>query len=1120
LEGSLIWLKNGLAMDNLSPEEGAALYRTLTENLPGIVYRVYIQENHRMQFFNDMLEQLTGYRAEELVHGEVCSIDPLIHPEDRAFVIQKVNRAILRNSLFEIEYRLRHKNGTIRYMWERGRPVKGADGQPLFIDGVIFDITEKKQIEEELRSANEKLQALIQASPLAIIGLDTEGRVLTWNPAAESLLGCRENEVLGQALPSVPEGSREEHGELLRRANEGESLTGVEVWRQKRDGSPVLIRFSTGPLHDPEGNIKGSISLLEDVTAQRQTEEDLARRNAEFEAIFRAIKDVVAFTDTQRRLVMVNPAARTVFGFEPEELQGKSTKHLYAREADYEEQGGRRYHAGAREDWGSEEIEYRRKDGSVFLAESSGAPVKDSQGRTIGFVSIHRDITERKQIERALKESEMRLKLAQEAAQAGIWDWDLRSGELIWNEKSYELFGLNPDNGKPSYERWAQFLHPEDRDACLAAVSRTIEQNAEIAIEYRVVHPDGEVRWLNSTGQILCDDTGQSQRMMGINFDITERKRAEEETQRLLNTIHAEKEKLTALVNSISDEIWFANTEKKFTLANPAALREFGMDATEEIGVGKLAESLEVYRTDGTSRPIEEAPPLRALQGEMVRDCEEIIRSPATGELRHRLVSSSPVKDINGNIIGSVSVVKDITERKQAEAALKQAHDEMEQRVAERTVELRRTVDQLLMEVEDRQLAENQAASMGRLYRLLSRVNEMIVRAREPEWLFQQACRIMMEEGDFLLCWIGRVDREARVVKAAAQYDFMSDYPQNITISMDDVPEGRGPTGVAVREGRWDVCMDIAGDPRMAPWREQSMAQGFRSSAAFPLFVGGKVEGVLTLYSEQVGFFNRQEVNLLNSLAQDLSFAMESIDREAKRRQAEEFLKESEARLRFLTSQLLTAQEQERKRISYELHDDVGQSLTVLKMQLRAAEKHLPDKSKAKEDIEVARNYLNHTVETVRRISKALSPPILVDMGLIVALKHLFKETCREIKCTLHVDDVDGLFSPEAQITIYRIFQEILNNIVKHARANHIELNINKLEKSVQFGVTDNGEGFDVEEVLSSKTKDRGLGLTSMEERVKMLGGSFNIESKEGRGTTITINVPLSDLGKYIDIST
>ena len=230
----------------------------------------------------------------------------------------------------------------------------------------------------------------------------------------------------------------------------------------------------------------------------------------------------------------------------------------------------------------------------------------------------------------------------------------------------------------------------------------------------------------------------------------------------------------------------------------------------------------------------------------------------------------------------------DIADRKLAEEALRRLKEELEQRVEERTEELQETVAQLEEEISDRQRAELQAASLGRLYRLLSRVYEVIVHAQDQEGLFRQACRIMMEEGDFLLCWIGLVDREAGLVRAATQFDLMEDYPQNITVSLADVPEGHGPTGVAVREGRWDVCLDVAGDPRMAPWRRQALARGFRSSAAFPLFVGGRVEGVLTLYSGQKGFFNQAEVAVLNSLAQDLSFAMESMDREAKRRQAEE----------------------------------------------------------------------------------------------------------------------------------------------------------------------------------------------------------------------------------------
>ncbi len=148
--------------------------------------------------------------------------------------------------------------------------------------------------------------------------------------------------------------------------------------------------------------------------------------------------------------------------------------------------------------------------------------------------------------------------------------------------------------------------------------------------------------------------------------DITERKRAEEAVQE-------ERDRLSALIGSIQDEVWFADTQKKFTLANPSALLEFSLKGSNGVDVQMLAESVEVYRPDGTPRPVDEAPPLRALKGEVVRNQEEIIRTPVGGELRYREVSASPVRDANGIIIGSISVVRDITERKQAEEVISQS---------------------------------------------------------------------------------------------------------------------------------------------------------------------------------------------------------------------------------------------------------------------------------------------------------------------------------------------------------------------------------------------------------------------------------------------------------------
>ena len=137
------------------------------------------------------------------------------------------------------------------------------------------------------------------------------------------------------------------------------------------------------------------------------------------------------------------------------------------------------------------------------------------------------------------------------------------------------------------------------------------------------------------------------------------------------------------------------------------------------------------------------------------------------------------------------------------------------------------------------------------------------------------------------MAWVGLTDLDDRVIKVVAKYGYDEGYLDNLLISLEDAPESRGPTGTAVREGRYDLCNDFAAEPRMAPWREKALARGYRSSGAFPLRVGGEVVGAITLYAGTPGFFNKAEIALLEALADDLSFALESMDREVKRRQAE-----------------------------------------------------------------------------------------------------------------------------------------------------------------------------------------------------------------------------------------
>jgi PAS domain S-box-containing protein len=229
------------------------------------------------------------------------------------------------------------------------------------------------------------------------------------------------------------------------------------------------------------------------------------------------------------------------------------------------------------------------------------------------------------------------------------------------------------------------------------------------------------------------------------------------------------------------------------------------------------------------------------------------------------------------------------------------------------------------------------------------------------------------------------------------------------------------------------------------------------------------------------------------------------------RKQAEEALQESEQRLRFLTTQLLNAQERERKRISMELHDELGQSLTVLKLQVRNIEKNLGDEQESlRKECQHLLNYLDEIIENVRRLSRDLSPSILEDLGLVSALKYLINEFNKhyQVSFSFGLENLDDLFPPEAQIIIYRIFQEALTNIFKHAKATSVAIAIEEQDRHMSFTVEDNGEGFDVAGILAKDAAHRGLGLAALDERARMLGGCLDIWSEKGVGTRITCKIP------------
>jgi PAS domain S-box-containing protein len=182
-------------------------------------------------------------------------------------------------------------------------------------------------------------------------------------------------------------------------------------------------------------------------------------------------------------------------------------------------------------------------------------------------------------------------------------------------------------------------------------------------------------------------------------------------------------------------------------------------------------------------------------------------------------------------------------------------------------------------------------ARLRRIYSFLNMTNEAIARIKEPLPLFEEACRIAVEVGGFRMAWIGLTDPETGQIKPVAHDGFEEGYLEKIFVSADESDsQGRGPTGTATRTGQINICRDFSTDPRMAPWREEALRRGYLSSGAFPLRIGDRVVGALTLYAAEKDFFTEEEVDLFKSLAENISLAIDAMEKEELRRVAEDEL--------------------------------------------------------------------------------------------------------------------------------------------------------------------------------------------------------------------------------------
>jgi len=536
--------------------------------------------------------------------------------------------------------------------------------------------------------------------------------------------------------------------------------------------------------------------------------------------------------------------------------------------------------------------------------------------------------------------------------------------------------------------------------------------------------------------------------------DITERKRAEEALWKSCE----EREELEHIVNhSPAVAFLWCNAEGwpvEFVSDN---VRQFGYDP-EDFYSGRMSFASIVHPDDLERVAVEVTRYSQEGHGEFVQEYRIITK---TGDVRWLDDRTWIRRDSDGVITHYQGIVLDITERKRAEEAL---WDHTER------LNILREIDSAILAAQSlEEIAET----------ALRYVRQLVPCQRAGIVLFD------FEANECQLLAV-HVDGETKVGGGAR-------------LSLDGAEEGIE----ALRQGEVCLARDILSLSHLPPAAQMIQAEGLRSCLAAPLVSQGELIGSLNLWSDSVGAFVPDHVQVARELADSLVVVMyQARLRESVRQQGE--------RLRALTARLAEAEEIQRRRLVRELHDQVGENLTVLGINLNLVRTHLPEETTelvySRLDDSLA--LVEETVERIRGVMAELRPPMLDDFGLVATLHWYGAQFASRTGVTVMVegDEPVSRLSAPAENALFRIVQEVLTNVAKHAQATQVVVTMAVGDETVRLVVADDGVGFDPAR-LAMPDGRQGWGLITMTERAEAVGGRFRIESRPQQGTRVIVEV-------------
>jgi PAS domain S-box-containing protein len=1082
----------------------------------------------RDTWFGD-LYSMFGMTSETYV-GRVEDLHRHIHPDDRVRVGETAKIAMENKEPYAAEYRILRPDGTVRWVAVKGKFYYSPDGEPERMLGMKVDITERRLMEVALRESEERFRLAAQAGKMFAYEWDVATDVVVRSGESAQILGIDEaTPTTGQELMAkVHPDDRERLLAAISDLNPEKSHLQISYRRVRPDGTVIWVERMGRAHFDEQGRMVRMVGMTADITERKLAEGKLALANDRLRLAMESGKSVGWDRDVRSGRDSLFGDLQSMFGIPSEVYDGRVEDfHRYLHPED------RKRVVEAIDDAMQTHTPYAAEfrilwpDGTVRWVAAKGKFYYSPDGEPERMLGMSVDITERKLVEVALRESEERLRLAVQVGKMYTFDWDVATDVVIRSEEAAHILSLTGESISHTKQQLLARVHPEDRATFISATAQRTPESPNKQFTFRLLRPDGSVLWLERTGHAFFDEQGRMVRMIGMVADVTERKLAEEALRQKEAEL-SEAQRLAQVGswqwNAQTDTVTWSRELYRITGRDPnlpaASYKEHSQILTAE-SWERLQRSVEEALRSGT--PYE-------LDLEYIRPDGSTIWARARGEAQ---------RDITGRIVGLRGTAQDIAERRLAERELALANER-----------LRLAMESGKSMGWDWDIKSGRNSWFGDLQTIFGMPSETYIGSIED---FHQ--RVHPEDRNR----VAEAAKDAKENKEQYALEFRILWPDGTVrwvaakgkcfYSPDGEPERMLGIKVDITDRKLAEAALRESEERLRLAAQAGRMYAFDWDMATDVVVrSAESTHILGLTGEQTGLTLQQmlasvhpedRATFMSSIAEltpespitRLSFRLLRPDGSVLwlERSGHAFFDEqgrivrmvgmvaditerklAEEALSRIGGRLIEAHEEERTWIARELHDDISQRLALLVNQLEGLEKDLPNSAvTASTYIHELGKQASEICDEVQAISHRLHSSKLRYLGIVAAAKSFCQEFSGQQKVEIDFTPVDipPSVPEEISLCLFRVLQEALHNAVKHSGVRHFEVQLRGASGEIQLTIRDFGVGFDPEEAMMN---NRGLGLISMRERISLVQGTFSIASKPQWGTEINVRVPLS----------